>query len=97
VADDGPASGVEGEGARLNIPQKKKRQEGARAPLTVEEFMTAEAAGQRRWRARTATVSSRHGQRCSWDGRGRGEATARLGQRGVGGRKGCRDAGVRSR
>jgi hypothetical protein len=43
--------GVEREGARLNIPRKKKRQEGAQVPLTVEELTTAEAAGQRRWRA----------------------------------------------
>jgi hypothetical protein len=31
---------------------------GLRAPLTVEEFATAEAAGQRRWRARTAMWST---------------------------------------
>jgi hypothetical protein len=39
---------VEGEGARLNIPRTKKRQEGARVPLTVEELATAEASEQRR-------------------------------------------------
>jgi hypothetical protein len=49
--------GVEGEGARLNIPWKKKRQEGARVPLTVKELATAETSEQRRWRARTATAA----------------------------------------
>jgi hypothetical protein len=46
----------EGEEARLNNPQRKAaRGGGLRAPLTVEEFTTAEAAGQWRWRAWTAT------------------------------------------
>jgi hypothetical protein len=49
--------GVEGEGARLNIPWKKKWQEGARVPLTVKELATAETSEQRRWRARTATAA----------------------------------------
>jgi hypothetical protein len=43
--------------------------EGARAPLTVEDLATAEAAGQRWWRAQTATVGSEHGRRHGWDGR----------------------------
>jgi hypothetical protein len=47
----------EGEEARLNNPQRKAARGGGglRAPLTVEEFTTAEAAGQWRWRAWTAT------------------------------------------
>jgi hypothetical protein len=41
-------------------PEKKAARGGGvlEAPLTVEGFATAEAAGQRRWRARTATWST---------------------------------------
>jgi hypothetical protein len=85
---------VEGEGGRLNTPQKKKWQEGAWAPLTVDELTTAVAAGQRRWRAQTASVGFGHGRRRGRDGTH--EARRRRGQRGHG-RKGCRDAGARSR
>jgi hypothetical protein len=74
--------GEEGEGARLNVPQKKKRQEGARAPLTVDEHATAEAAGQRRWCTWTVMVNFRHGRRRGSDsGRRSRDTGARSRQR----------------
>jgi hypothetical protein len=40
------------------IHREKAARGGLGAPLTVEEFATVEAAGQRRWQARTATWSA---------------------------------------
>jgi hypothetical protein len=74
------------------------RQEGAQAPLTVDELATAEAVGQRRWRARTASIGFGHGRRRSQDERARGVVTARRGSdSGRRGRDGCRDTGAWSR
>jgi hypothetical protein len=72
----------EREQAQINNPRRKvARGGGLRAPLTVEEFATAEAAGQRRWRARTVTrcsdsnvVGFGHRRRRGRDGRTRSEA-----------------------
>jgi hypothetical protein len=51
--------GGEGEKAQSQVYSAKKAARGVlRAPLTVEGFTTAEAAGQRRWRARTEAQCS---------------------------------------
>jgi hypothetical protein len=49
-ADGGPASGWRGRGRSAQQSPEKKRQggRGSRAPLTMEGFTAAEAAGQRR-------------------------------------------------
>jgi hypothetical protein len=50
---------VEGESKFGSTIHREKRQEGGLgAPLTVEEIVTAEAVGQRRWRARTTKWSA---------------------------------------
>jgi hypothetical protein len=84
-----PVSGWRGRGSSAQQSTEKKRQGGVLgAPLTVEEFATTEAAGQRRRRARTEArrsdsdvVGFGHGGQRGQDRRARGEATARLGQR----------------
>jgi hypothetical protein len=75
----GPASCGEGEEAQAQVCLEKKAARGGGvlgAPLTVEGFTTAEAARQRRWRARTEArhsdndvVSFGHGRRLGRDGR----------------------------
>jgi hypothetical protein len=74
--------GGEGEEAQAQVYSEKKAARGALgAPLTVEGFAMAEAAGQRRWRARTKAqysdsdvVGFGHGRRRGRDGRARVEA-----------------------
>jgi hypothetical protein len=56
VAGGGPASGWRGRGSSAQQSTEKSGKRGA--PLTVEEFATAKATGQQRWRARTATWSA---------------------------------------
>jgi hypothetical protein len=78
----GPASGWRGERTLGSTVHGEKVARGVLgAPLTVEEFATAEAAGQRRWRARTVTrcsdsnvVGFGHRRRRGRDGRTRSEA-----------------------
>jgi hypothetical protein len=84
----GPTSGWRGRGSSAQQSPEKKQQGGARAPLTVEGFATAEAVGQRRWRARAGArrsdgdvVCFGHGRWCGRDGARemrRGEATLPL-------------------
>jgi hypothetical protein len=70
--------GGEGEEAQAQVyPEKKAARRVLGAPLTVEGFATAEAAGQRRWRARTEArrsdsdvVGFEHGRRHDQDARG---------------------------
>jgi hypothetical protein len=76
--------GGEGEEAQAQVyPEKKAARGVLGAPLTLEGFATVEAAGQRRWHARTEAqhsdsdvVGFGHGRRRGRDGRARGEARA---------------------
>jgi hypothetical protein len=73
----GPVSGWGGRGSSgSSAPGEKAARGVLGAPLTLEEFATAEAAGQRLWRARTVTRHSDsdvvyfgHGRRRGRDGR----------------------------
>jgi hypothetical protein len=95
--------GGEGEEAQSQVYSEKKAARGVLgAPLTVEGFTTAEAAGQRRWRARTEAqcsdsdvVGFGHGRRLGRDGCARGEA--RRGEGGVGSAAASSDTAGRKR